>query len=111
MVNDENIRVRIRILIQIRIQRRGSGFTPKCRGAGTLVKNIQNLLLFTHAQDEREEKIFAVKKVYDDANEYFEEMKKETEEKRLEREAAWADRELSEREKAERAEQRSTKNL
>jgi hypothetical protein len=48
-----------------------------------------------------------VKKVYDDANEYFEEMKKETEEKRLEREAAWADRELSEREKAERAEQRS----
>ncbi len=47
-----------------------------------------------------------MKKVYDDANEYFEEMKKETEEKRLEREAAWADRELSEREKAERAEQR-----
>ena len=48
-----------------------------------------------------------MKKVYDDANEYFEEMKKETEEKRVEREAAWADRELSEREKEERAEQRS----
>ncbi len=52
-----------------------------------------------------------MKKVYDDANEYFEEMKKETEEKRLEREAAWADRELSEREKAERAEQRSAKRF
>jgi hypothetical protein len=75
------------------------------------LKNTRNLLLFPPPQDEREEKIFAVKKVYDDANEYFEEMKKETEEKRLEREAAWADRELSEREKAERAEQRSAQSL
>ena len=63
-------------------------------------------LHFLNVQDEREEVLFAAKKVYDDANEYFEEMKKETEEKRAEREQQWAEKELSEKEKAERAEQR-----
>ena len=37
-------------------------------------------------------------------------MKRETEEKRVEREAAWAEKELSEKEKAERAEQRYVLN-
>ena len=37
-------------------------------------------------QDEREEEIFAKKRVLEQADEYFEEMKKETEEKREERE-------------------------
>jgi len=60
-------------------------------------------------QDEREEKIFAEQKVYNDADDYFEEMKKETEEKRAEREAQWAEKELSEKEKAERAEARRLK--
>ena len=50
--------------------------------------------------------LFANKKVYDDAAEYFEEMKKETEEKRAEREEVWAEKELSEKEKEEAAELR-----
>jgi len=50
--------------------------------------------------------LFAHKKVYDDAAEYFEEMKKETEEKRAEREEVWAEKELSEKEKEEAAELR-----
>jgi len=60
-------------------------------------------------QDEREEVIFAKQKVVTDAEEYFQEMKKETEEKREEREAAWAEAELSEKEKKEKAEQRKAK--
>ena len=60
-------------------------------------------------QDEREEEIFKKRKVLDDANEYFEEMKKETEEKREEREAAWAEAEMSEAEKREKAEKRKAK--
>ncbi|XP_023326591.1 uncharacterized protein LOC111700016 [Eurytemora carolleeae] len=60
-------------------------------------------------QDEREEVLFAHKKVYDDAAEYFEEMKKETEEKRAEREEVWAEKELSEKEKEEAAELRRAK--
>ena len=60
-------------------------------------------------QDEREEVIFAQKKIYDDAEEYFEEMKRETEENRKEREAQWKEKELSEKEKAEKAEARRIK--
>ena len=60
-------------------------------------------------QDEREEVIFAKQKVVTDAEEYFQEMKKETEEKREEREAAWAEAELSEKEKKEKADQRKAK--
>lgn len=60
-------------------------------------------------QDEREAVLFAAKKVYDDADEYFEEMKKETEDKRAELEAQWAEKELSEQEKAEKAEARRLK--
>ena len=40
-------------------------------------------------QDEREEVIFAQKKVIDDANEYFEELKEDAERQKEEREAAW----------------------
>lgn len=60
-------------------------------------------------QDEREEQIFAKKRVLEKADEYFEEMKKETEEKREEREAAWAEAEMTEAEKRERAEKRKAK--
>ena len=60
-------------------------------------------------QDEREEVIFAKQKVVTDAKEYFEEMKKVTEEKREEREAAWAEAELSELEKKEKSEQRKAR--
>ena len=57
-------------------------------------------------QDEREEVLFAQKKIYDDAEEYFEEMKRETEEKRAEREQIWQEQELSEKERLEAAEAR-----
>merc|ERR1719412_2746669 len=50
-------------------------------------------------QDEREEEIFKKRKVLDDANEYFEEIKKDAEEKREEREAAWAEAEMTEAER------------
>ena len=60
-------------------------------------------------QDEREEKLFAERKVYEDANDYFEEMKAETEEKREEREAAWAEEKMSEAEKRERSEKKKAK--
>ena len=60
-------------------------------------------------QDEREEVIFAEKKIIDDANEYFDEMKRETEENRKEREAQWKEHELDEQEKADRAEARRLK--
>ena len=57
-------------------------------------------------QDEREEVIFKQQKVFNDADEYFEEIKKETDEKRAEREQQWAEKELSEKERAEQAEAR-----
>lgn len=60
-------------------------------------------------QDEREEVIFAKKKIVDDAKEYFDEMKKETEETRKEREEKWKDKELSEQEKEDKAETRRLK--
>ena len=60
-------------------------------------------------QDEREEELYKKQKVIDDANEYFEEMKKETEEKREEREAAWAEAEMTEAEKKEKAEKKKAK--
>ena len=50
--------------------------------------------------------LFAQKKIYDDAEEYFEEMKRETEEKRAEREQIWQEQELSEKERLEAAEAR-----
>ena len=50
----------------------------------------------------REEAIFAQQKVLNDANEYFEELKKDEAEKREEREAAWAEQELSAKEKEEK---------
>ena len=46
---------------------------------------------------------------YNDANEYFEEMKKETEEKNEQRKAVWEDAALSEAEKKEKAEKRRLK--
>jgi len=52
-------------------------------------------------QDVREEAIFAQQKVLNEANEYFEELKKDEQEKREEREAAWAEQELSVKEKEE----------
>ena len=60
-------------------------------------------------QDEREEEIFKKRKVLDDANEYFEEIKKDAEEKREEREAAWAEAEMTEAERREKAEKRKAK--
>ena len=59
-------------------------------------------------QNEREEVLFAKKKIIDDANDYFVEMKTQTEE-RKEREAQWRDQELSEQEKTEKAEARRLK--
>merc|ERR1712130_594069 len=55
-------------------------------------------------QDEREEEIYQKRKKIDDANEYFEEMKKETEEKNEQRKAVWEDAALSEAERKEKAE-------
>ena len=49
----------------------------------------------------REEAIFAQQKVLNEANEYFEELKKDEQEKREEREASWAEQELSVKEKEE----------
>ena len=60
-------------------------------------------------QNEAEAEIFAKQKVVNDANEYFEEIKKDTEEKREEREAAWAEQELSVKEKFAKLEERKAK--
>ena len=57
----------------------------------------------------REEAIFAQQKVLNDANEYFEELKKDEAEKREEREAAWAEQELSAKEKEEKRMERKRK--
>ena len=60
-------------------------------------------------QDEREEEIFAKRRIVEGANEYFEELKKDAEEAREEREAAWAEAEMSEAERREKAEKRKAK--
>ena len=57
----------------------------------------------------REEAIFAQQKVLNDANEYFEELKKDEQEKREEREAVWAEQELSAKEKEEKRLERKRK--
>ena len=60
-------------------------------------------------QDEREEEIFAKRRIVEGANEYFEELKKDAEEAKEEREAAWAEAEMSEAERREKAEKRKAK--
>ena len=57
----------------------------------------------------REEAIFAQQKVLKEANGYFEELKKDEQEKREEREAAWAEQELSAKEKEEERLERKRK--
>merc|ERR1719341_1930694 len=56
---------------------------------------------------EKEEK--RLEQVLNDANEYFEELKKDEQEKREEREAAWAEQELSAKEKEEKRLERKRK--
>ena len=71
--------------------------------------DLRNNLANKNTQIFREEAIFAQQKVIDDANEYFEELKKDAEEKKEEREAAWAEQELSAKEKEEKRMERKRK--